>query len=256
MGNLIRMDLYRMYRAKSFRVCLILAFVFAFASTPVGWLLFSLGKMLAPEEIGEFPAASDLCGMITNPASSLIIMLALLSVVSFFFADMECGYIKNIAGQMPRKGFSILSRFIAAIPHNLVFMLAGLAGNLIGTLIFQKIVVEGSLLESIGTFLLKLLLLQSLSAILLLFTSSLRNKSLGMIFAVLLGLPLMALIYIGINAGLKQIFGGTVDISPYMPDQVLKENTPDAVRAILVSVVTIGLFLPLSVRIFDKKDVQ
>ena len=32
MGNLIRMDLYRMNKAKSFRVCLILAFVFALFS--------------------------------------------------------------------------------------------------------------------------------------------------------------------------------------------------------------------------------
>ena len=34
MGNLIRMDLYRMNRAKSFRVCLILSFVIALAATP------------------------------------------------------------------------------------------------------------------------------------------------------------------------------------------------------------------------------
>ena len=32
MGNLIRMDLYRMNKAKSFRVCLILTFAFALAS--------------------------------------------------------------------------------------------------------------------------------------------------------------------------------------------------------------------------------
>ena len=38
--------------------------------------------------------------------------------------------------------------------------------------------------------------------------------------------------------------------------QVLKEEAPDAIRALLVSAVTIGVFLPLSIRVFDKKDVK
>ena len=42
MGNLIRMDLYRMNKAKSFRVCLILTFAFALASTPLEKLLYDL----------------------------------------------------------------------------------------------------------------------------------------------------------------------------------------------------------------------
>ena len=256
MGNLIRMDLYRMNKARGFRVCLILAFALALAATPLEWLLFSVGKTLAPESAGEFGKTADLCGMIANPVSSLTVMLALLSAVIFFNADMENGYIKNIAGQMPRKGYSILSRFIAVIPHNLAFMLAALAGNVIGTLLFRRIVTEGSVLASAGTFLLRLLLMQSLCTILVLIVSSLRIKSLGMILAVLLGLPLMGLIYMGINTGLQQLFGRFTDITPYMPDQVLRESSPETIRALLVSAVTIGIFLPLSIRVFDQKDVK
>ena len=256
MGNLIRMDLYRMNKAKSFRVCLILTFAFALASTPLEKLLYDLGKMLSAQNTGALPETKDLCGMIANPLSSVMIMLALLSVVFFYYADMEGGYIKNIAGQMPRRGFSILSRFIAAVPHSLAFMLAGLAGSLIGSIPFQRIVLEGSLPEAIASFLLRLLLLQSVCAVLLLFAASLRNKSLGLVLAVLFGLPVMALIYAGINTGLQQIFGKGIDMIPYMPDQVLKETSPDALRAFLVSAVTIGIFLPLSVRVFDKKDIK
>lgn len=257
MGNLIRMDLYRMKKAKSFRVCLILAFVFAAASTPLMKLLLDLSKMLSPDEVTEgFPATANLCRMIASPASSITVMLALLSVVSFYYADMEGGYIKNIAGQMPRRGFSILSRFIATVPHNLAFMLAGLAGQLAGALLLQRIVVEGSVLENLGTFLLKLLLMQGICSLLLLFAASLRNKSLGMICAVLLGLSVMTLIYSGINAALNQVFRGNINILPYMPDQVIKEAYPEAVRAILVSAAAIGIFLPLSIRVFDRKDVK
>ena len=98
--------------------------------------------------------------------------------------------------------------------------------------------------------------MQSLCTILVLIVSSLRIKSLGMILAVLLGLPLMGLIYMGINTGLQQLFGRFTDITPYMPDQVLRESSPETIRALLVSAVTIGIFLPLSIRVFDQKDVK
>ncbi len=256
MGNLIRMDLYRMNKAKSFRVCLILTFALALISTPLEKLIYSLGNMLKVDNLGGFAAAANLCGMIASPLSVIMVMLAFLSIVCFFHADMESGYIKNIAGQMPRRGFSILSRFIAAVPHNLAFMLAGLAGTLIGTLPLQQIVVEGSILESVGTFLLRLLLMQGVCSILLLCTASLRNKSLGMILAVLLGLPLMGLIYLGVNTGLQQLFGSGFSVIPYMPDQVLQEAQPELIRSILVAAATIGIFLPLSIRVFDKRDVK
>jgi len=256
MGNLIKMDLYRMNKAKSFRVCLILVFVLALASTPLEKALTLLAKSLAPDETADFAATVNLSEIIGSPLSALMIMLALLSVVSFFFADMEAGYIKNIAGQMPKKGFSVLSRYIAAVPHNIAFMLTGLAGNLIGTLPLRRIIVDGAVPESAGIFLLKLLLLHCICAILLLFVTSFRNKSIGIVLAVLLGLPVMSLIYLGINTGLEKIFGGEVNIAPYMPDQILKETKPELIRALLVSAVTIGIFLPLSIRVFDKKDVK
>lgn len=42
------------------------------------------------------------------------------------------------------------------------------------------------------------------------------------------------------------------DIIPYMPDQVIRESKPDAVRGFLVAAV----FLPVSIRVFDQKDVK
>ena len=41
-----------------------------------------------------------------------------------------------------------------------------------------------------------------------------------------------------------------------MPDQLLREASPKTLRAVLVSAVTVGVFLPLSIRVFDKKDVK
>ena len=76
-----------------------------------------------------------------------------------------------------------------------------------------------------------------------------------MIFAVMFGLPVMGLIYMGINSGLGQVFKD-INIIPYMPDQVMKEATPGTVRALLVSAVTIAIFLSLAISVFDKRDVK
>ncbi len=255
MGNLIKMDLYRMNKARSFRVCLILAFILGLLSTPLEKAMYALGSLLSSDESLVFAPTASLSDMIAQPVSALIYMLALLSVVSFFYADIEGGYIKNIAGQMPKKGFTVLSRYLAAIPHNLAFLVFGFAGNVIGTLLFRKIVGGGAIPESVVIFLLRLLLLQGICAILLLFVTTMRNKSMGVVLAVLFGLPVMFLIYMAINSGLRQIFSN-VDITPYMPDQVLQEVRPDKLRALLVSLVTTGVFLPLSIHIFDKRDVR
>ena len=257
MGNLIRMDLYRIRKTKTFIACLVIAFLFALATVPLEKLLTDLSLTLAEEgtEPIAFETKISLAGIIGAPASSITLLTALLSIVFFFYADMEAGYIKNIAGQMPKKGFSILSRYIASVPHNLTFMLVDILGNLIGNLFLRKITMDGSLVEAVGIFLLRLLLLQGITAILLLVTSAFRSKSFGMILAVLLGLPLMWLIYSAINSGLEKIIKNA-NIIPYMPDQVIRESTPDAVRGFLVAAVTIAIFLPVSIRVFDQKDVK
>ena len=256
MGNLIRMDLYRMNKARSFRVCLALAFVFALCSTPFEYLMVQLGKMLAPSESVVFETETTLSALIRGCVPMLTVLLSLLSIVNFYYADMEGGYIKNIAGQMPKKGFTMVSRFIASVPHNLAFLLVTVIGNILGTVILRKISFGGNILESVGILLLKVLLLTAVCSILLLVTAAFRNKSFGMILAVLIGLSLTPLLYtLVINPGLNKIFTD-VDITPYMPDAVLGEEKPGLVRALAVSAVTIAVFLGLSVRVFDRKDVK
>ena len=255
MANLIRMDLYRMRKAKGFWVCLILAFVFALCITPMGKLLEVIAKLIS----GEVNVASQikpLAEIIGNPFPLLNAMLAMLSACAFFYADVENGYIKNIAGQMPMKGFTILSKFAAAAVHNLAFAAAGIIGNLIGTAIVQRIVADSSVLDSIRILVLKLVLLQSLCAILLLVVSTFRSKSLGTILAVLFGLGLTSLIYFGISEGLKPVFGQGIDISSFMPDSVMSETPLKTVKALTVAVVTSLVFLVPAVRIFDRKDVK
>ncbi|MBQ5951259.1 MAG: hypothetical protein IJL66_03820 [Lachnospiraceae bacterium] len=256
MADLLRMDLYRMRKARGFWVCLILAFVLALLSTPMEVLLEKLGSMITGAE-AELPKTAELSGILREPLPFLNAMFCLLSVCGFFSADMENGYIKNIAGQVPRRGYTILSKFAAALPHGLLFMAVGIAGNLIGTVFFRKIVVDSAVPDSLRVFSLKLLLLQSICAVLLLFAGCLRIKSLGTVLAVLFGMNLLGLVYFGIDLGLSRIFPKMeFSIGDYMPDQLLGKSDPDTLTALIVSAVTIAVFLGLAVRIFDRRDIK
>ena len=261
MAKLFKMDLYRMVKARSFRILLALTFAISLGTMPMLKGLYDLAKRLSPEAITEtFGATGTLSSLISSPFSLFTLLLILLSVVFFFHADMENGYIKNIAGQMPRRGYSILSRYLAAIVHNAVFMVAAAVGNVIGAMLVLKVTVDGAIVTGIGAFLLELLLLQGICAILLLVTASFRSKSFGIVLAVLFGVGATSLLYSAVDSGLDLLIKG-FKIAPYMPDTLL-DNPFDAngnllvLRSVLSAAVTIGIFLPLSIGVFDKRDVK
>ena len=256
MLNLIRMDLYRMHRGMGFKVTLILAALFAIAMTPFGWAMTQLGNLFADTQI-PFDKTAPLAGILSDPFPFVNAMLALIAAGNFFFADIEVGYIKNIAGQMPKRGYTVLSRYIASMVQCLLFMAVGMIGNLIGTAILQRITLEGDLLGSLRILALRFLLLQACSAILLLFAAGFRTKSLTTVMAVLMGSGLLYLVYTGIDLGVSRLFPQKgFSISDYMPDQLLGAANPKTLDALIVSAVTIGVFLPLSIRLFDKRDVK
>ena len=111
-------------------------------------------------------------------------------------------------------------------------------------------------LDSVRILALRFLLLNSICAIILLVVATFQNKSLGMILAVVIGLGMSKLVYLGIDTGLEKLFGKPMNVSQYMPDSVMGDNPPETVKAILVALVTSGVFLPLAIRIFDRKDVK
>ena len=256
MGKLIRMDLYRMLRGRSFLVCLALTFLLGLGSAPFASLMLNLARSLSSEVTEVMDAEVKLSSFFSDPFPILGLMLMMLSLCWFFYADVENGYIKNIAGQMPMKGFTVLSKFMAAAVHNLVFIAVSIIGSIIGTLIFQRIVMDAGVPDSFRVLALKFLLIQSICAILLLVVTTLRAKSLGMVLAVLFGLGLTSLIYLGINQGLNSLFGGNIDIANYMPDTVMSEDPLDTLKALAVAVVTGFVFLLPAIRIFDRKDVK
>ena len=89
MGKLIRMDLYRMLKSKTFIVCLILVFALSLINAPLAKLLYTLANSLSPEINETFAAEANLSGILSDPFPMMGMMLLLLSLCFFFHADME-----------------------------------------------------------------------------------------------------------------------------------------------------------------------
>ena len=110
------------------KVCLLLAFLFSLLSTPATRLLFSLGEIFGAD-VDLFPKQSNFSDIIKSQPGGIGVMLCLISVCGFFYADVENGYVKNIAGQMPRKGLPCAMAVRKASAWPLSFMNAMASAN-------------------------------------------------------------------------------------------------------------------------------
>ena len=116
---------------------------------------------------------------------------------------------------------------------------------------------QGDVLEALRVIALKLLLMQSLCCLLLLATTALQSKSLGTVLAVVLGMGVMGLIYAGLDTAVDAVWKNKgFYIGDYMPDQMLGENAPETLRSLVSAAVTTLIFLPLTIRVFDRRDVK
>ena len=264
MADLIKMDLYRLYKSRTFKVCLLVVAALSLTIAPVTKLIYTLVlKAFANQpEVKDISASLEtveLSDLFRSPfpATGLEAVILFISVTAFTFADIANGYIKNIAGQVPRKGNTVISKFIVIAVHNFLFIVVSLIANIIGNAISYRIVADSQVIDGIITCLLKCLLLQSIGAILLFITTGLRNKTFASIAGVLLGSGLLGLVYIGIDTMAAQLFRiNDLNSASAMPDQLLAAGRVAARNAIISSAVIIGIFLPLTVHIFNKSDVR
>lgn len=251
MGNLIKMDWYRLRSSTFFLVSLIVSFVLNLAFS-IGMPL--LNRFFAPDAA---PDAVSFSYILANPISfTILFVLMLMSLVSFSYADLANGYIKNIAGQLPNKGLTVISKFVVGAIHNCIFFVVFLASTIIGNFIVNKVVFDDQIIAAVGTFFIKFLLSLGLTAILLFVSTGLRSKTLASILGVLFGSGMLTLVYMGLNT----LFQQSVDVNEYAPDSLFSQvNVSSGMlvfNAILVAVICIAVFLPLTVTVFNKRDIK
>ena len=262
MGNLIKMDLRRLFISKVFYISMA---VVALLNILLDGGSYLLVKIFAA---GENIAAPELSDLIISPFSISLLLVALfISVVNFTYADIAFGYIKNIAGQIPRKSDTIISKYIVLGVHNLIFMLVGVCSAILGTAIggaFAGVAIKVDaphyLAAAVATLLIKWLLIMAMSAIIMLVTVGVKNKSLASVVGVFLGTGALALVYLGLNTGIANIFKKSVNVANFVPDQLFGSvnvaTNSYVTNAVIVAIICIVLFMTLTVKLFNSRDVK
>ena len=274
MGRLIKMDFYRLFRSKLFWVTNIILFGLNFLinfAIPVltDWsreLLRSTPDSGVSE--AELAAMSEsnhmhFADLLSNPLSGLFMVILFVSATGFLYADIKDGYIKNIAGQISKKGYTAFSKFIAILFHNAFFMVTALLSSTLAILICPKatLAFDGDMGDAFVSFLVNYLLGIALTSIALFFTAALGNKTLGIVIGVLFSVGALNLIYLGINKVIDLINIKNFDITKYMPDtlygHVFKTSeTVELCTALAVALIFTTGFIALSIFIINKKDVK
>ena len=258
MVNIMKMDIYRLFKSTSYKVMMILIVIFNFIDAPVGWALIKLAKRMGSKDITDWPSTVKLSSLVANPVGWLTGIFILMSVVWFSYADLGHGYIKNIAGQLPKKGQTVMSKFFAVEIHNLILMIIAVIANVLGYLPFSKIDFTSGMARAAESFFLKYLLFMAISVIVLFFSTGLKSKNAATVIAILMGSKLLSLSYMLVNLGLQKIpfkFMKDFDISKYMPDSLIGDTNPPLVRSLIVSACFIVILMNLTVSIFNKKDI-
>ena len=261
MGNLIKMDLRRMFMSKLFYCMMAVVAVLniIFQIIPPIFIRF-----FAPSEPTHAMQLSD---FFAQPFSlTFLMVLMIISVVSFTYADIAHGYIKNIAGQVPNKSHIIYSKFIVTGVHNCIFMLVSALSGLLGAVIisaigFSRMEMDGLMGQAMLTFLIKWMLSMAISAILLFFTMAVKNKTLATVVGVILGTGALGMVYFGLNTAVNSIFHiDDFSVNSYVPDQLINSvnvgTNVAVINAVIVGIVCIVLFLALTVKVFNSRDVK
>ncbi len=290
MGNVIRMDLYRLVKSMSFKVCLIIVFLLNIIEGPLEKIMFNLGKKLAeqnedPEkalaQLGEWNNTFHFGNILADQLGMICTAVFLLCIVWFCYSDIQHGYIKNIAGQLPSRGHTIISKFVVIQFTTLLFYVVTAIGNTAGQLMVgRKMVFDMciagefdedtltraedkifSMGSALGEFAIKWLLLTGVCALVLLLTTAVGSNVAGTIVAILCGAGFTGLAYTGISAGINKLFKFKKDfeLTDYMPDSLYRTNLVEEgcmMRALVVAVITIFVLMYVTTRMYNKKDIK
>lgn len=281
MRNILKMDLYRMFRSKSLYVIwIIMALILTFTT----YLEMSLleedeGSYVLYEEEGVFEESDELIigievGRATEPGAqasvydyfyvnsqgSFYVMFLLIFAVIFSTADMKSGYIKNIGGQIRDRKQLILSKAAALLICTIctlmgMFFLQAMINRLLyGYLAWGD---WNKILRYMPTtILLHLAFLVLIMAIAII----LKNNTVSMVFAMCYIMGIWSQIYALLDHLLEKIGIRNVVVYEYLlPGKLSMLSANPSVKECIIASLTAGIYIVISVVIcsvvFEKRDI-
>ena len=281
MLNIIKMDLYRMFRTKSMYVIwIVLAAALLITTSLCKTDYESLNEedAMQQEQIAEPTADNINVGMMvtlpTEPGEKVTVydiffansqgkfyaLFLVIFAVLFSTADISSGYIKNIGGQVRNRKSLIFSRSIAIAVFTVLTMAGAFLFQAAANCIVFGELEWGNTKVILSYFVTELALHYALVLICMAIAIILKNNVISMVIAVCFTMNVMTIVYGVINSAIQKIgiqnfqiykytITGKLSLLPMNP------SGNECLAAFGVAMVFIVIMISVSSVVFQKRDI-
>ena len=281
MLNIIKMDLYRMFKTKSMYVIWIVLAAILLITTSLCKTDYELlnekdamkqeqvteptvdninvGMMVTlPTEPGEKVTVFDI--FFANSQGKFYALFLVIFAVLFSTADISSGYIKNIGGQVGNRGSLIFSRSIALSVFSVLTMTGAFLFQAAANCIVFGELEWGNTKAMLSYFVAELALHYALVLICMAIAIILKNNVISMVIAVCLTMNVMTIVYGVVNSAIQKIgiqnfqiykytITGKLSLLPMNP------SGNECLAAFGVAIVFIVMMISVSSVVFQKRDI-
>ena len=271
MWKLIKMDFYRLFSGKALKIGMIAACLVCAA-----YMFLSLGIVeIAKFALKEDPDAADGMGMflaqvawingvdfaevVLSGTSAFALFVGCMLTANFIGSEQSCGYVKNIAGQLPDRGYMVISKFIVTCFFQFVVLVIYTAVSAIFAPLFFNVTAYSisKLFAALG---LRLILHFAINAIIVFICTFTKSHAIAMVIGSIFGIGITKFVYMIVSMLLSAI-KINFDIAKYMPDGINSQLAVDTVDTLWVKSIVIALifttaFLVANYLIVKKRDVK
>ena len=281
MLNIIKMDLYRMFKTKSMYVIWIVLAAILLITTSLCKTDYELltekdamkqeqvteptvdninvGMMVTlPTEPGEKVTVFDI--FFANSQGKFYALFLVIFAVLFSTADISSGYIKNIGGQVGNRGSLIFSRSIALSVFTVLTMTGAFLFQAAANCIVFGELEWGNTKAILSYFVAELALHYALVLICMAIAIILKNNVISMVIAVCLTMNVMTIVYGVVNSAIQKIgiqnfqiykytITGKLSLLPMNP------SGNECLAAFGVAIVFIVMMISVSSVVFQKRDI-
>ena len=281
MLNIIKMDLYRMFKTKSMYVIWIVLAAILLITTSLCKTDYELlnekdamkqeqvteptvdninvGMMVTlPTEPGEKVTVFDI--FFANSQGKFYALFLVIFAVLFSTADISSGYIKNIGGQVGNRGSLIFSRSIALSVFTVLTMTGAFLFQAAANCIVFGELEWGNTKAILSYFVAELALHYALVLICMAIAIILKNNVISMVIAVCLTMNVMTIVYGVVNSAIQKIGIQNFQIYKYTITgklSLLSMNPSgnECLAAFGVAMVFIVIMISVSSVVFQKRDI-
>lgn len=281
MLNIIKMDLYRMFRTKSLYVIWLIATIVTVGTTYLlkvestaekfesatqqeietayeeGTPSLGIRVMIPTSPDGKMTIQDVFYG---NTQSKFYALFLVIFTVIFVMADINSGYIKNIGGQVKNRGALIIAKAVSLLVYTIVTMSAMVIIQIISNKLSLGYLEFGNMKNFLMYFGIQTLLHYALLIICMAVAIMLKSNVASMVIAIFLCMDMMVILYSAIDKiiskmGIKDFHliehtvSGQIAMISQTPTR--KECLPAAIIAVGFGVVCIAA----SSAVFHKRDI-